>query len=113
MENIRKELEELEERGHFNRTIDQVQAAIDLLERAKAKIEKGVCSSESFRIPFTHTAASDPTSAAITMGTLKKPVKDSFDHITGELKDYYSAQGRYSKAVDKVDTIIFPGVSQY
>jgi hypothetical protein len=44
----------------------------------------------------------DPSSAATTLTSLKKPVKDSFDHVTGELKDYYSAQGRYTKAVDKV-----------
>jgi hypothetical protein len=36
------------------------------------------------------------------MAGLKKPVKDSFDHVTAEHKDYYFAQGRYSKALEKV-----------
>ncbi|KAF2430107.1 putative regulator of gluconeogenesis Rmd5 [Tothia fuscella] len=83
MDSLRKELSELDERGHFSKTIDQVQAAIDLLEKAQEKI------------------SANPSSAAITLAGLKKPVKDSFDNVTGELKEYYSAAGRYTKAVDK------------
>jgi hypothetical protein len=36
------------------------------------------------------------------MAGLKKPVKDSFDQITKEHKEYYFAQNRYAKALDKV-----------
>lgn len=46
MENLRRELSELEERGHFNKTIDHVQEAIDLILRAKGKIENGMDHSE-------------------------------------------------------------------
>jgi hypothetical protein len=41
MDSLRKELTELEERGHFDKTIDHVQATIDLLMKAKEKISNG------------------------------------------------------------------------
>jgi hypothetical protein len=41
MELLRKELTQLEERGHFDKTVDQVQATIDLLTKAKQKIANG------------------------------------------------------------------------
>lgn len=41
MENLQKELSELEERGHFDKTIDHVQEAIDLILKAKEKIQNG------------------------------------------------------------------------
>jgi hypothetical protein len=102
MDSLRKELSELEDRGHFDKTIDHVQEAIDLLLKAKEKIINGEYTPMPFVCYMKLTATLDPSSAAITLTGLKKPVKDSFDHVTGELKDYYSAQGRYSKAVDKV-----------
>jgi hypothetical protein len=42
MDTLRKELTELEERGHFDKTIDHVQATIDLLMKAKEKISNGM-----------------------------------------------------------------------
>jgi hypothetical protein len=46
MDTLRKELTELEERGHFDKTIDHVQATIDLLLKAKEKISNGTVDRE-------------------------------------------------------------------
>jgi hypothetical protein len=40
--------------------------------------------------------------AAITLAGLKKPVKESFDKVNGDLKEVYSVLNRYSKALDRV-----------
>jgi len=83
MEDLQKELTSLEERGNFNKTIDDVQAAIDLLTKAKDKI------------------SNNPSAAAITLAGLKKPVKESFDKVNGDLKEVYSVLNKYSKALDR------------
>jgi hypothetical protein len=84
MDDICKELNSIEERGNFDKTIDHVQAAIDLLTKAKDRI------------------SSDPSIAAVTLAGLKKPVKDSFDRVNGDLKEVYSVLNKYSKAIDRV-----------
>lgn len=84
MDDICKELNSIEERGNFDKTIGHVQAAIDLLMKAKDRI------------------SSDPSTAAVTLAGLKKPVKDSFDRVNGDLKEVYSVLNKYSKAIDRV-----------
>lgn len=84
MDDLCKELNSIEEKGNFNKTIDHVQDAIDLLTKAKEKI------------------TSDPSAAAIALACLKKPVKESFDKVNGDLKEVYSVLNKYSKALDRV-----------
>lgn len=87
MDDLRKELHSLEERGNFDKTLDHVQAAIDVLMKAKSKISQ------------------DPSTAALTLTSLKKPVKESFDKINGDLKEVYSVQNKFGKAIDKVSLV--------
>jgi hypothetical protein len=102
MELLRKELTQLEERGHFDKTVDQVQATIDLLTKAKQRIANGAYFG-SFTVSHpAYMSSTDPSKAAITMAGLRKPLKDSFDNITKEHKEHYFAHGRYSKALEKV-----------
>lgn len=84
MDDLRKELSSLEERGNYDKTIDHVQAAIDVLIKAKSKI------------------AQDPSTAAVTLAGLKKPVKESFDKINQDLKQVYSVQNKFGKAIERV-----------
>ena len=84
MDDICKELNSIEQKGNFDKTIDHVQAAIDLLTKAKDSI------------------SNDPSAAAVTLAGLKKPVKDSFDKVNGDLKEVYSVLNKYSKALDRV-----------
>jgi len=83
MEDLHEGLAALEGRGNFNKTIDDVQAAIDALTKAKDKI------------------SNDPSTAAFTLAGLKKPVKESFDRINGDLKEVHSVLNKYSKALDR------------
>ncbi|TID26873.1 regulator of gluconeogenesis rmd5 [Venturia nashicola] len=83
MDDLRRELNSLEERGNFDKTIDHVQAAIDVLVKAKSNISQ------------------DPSTAAVTLAGLKKPVKESFDKINGDLKEVYSVQNKFGKAIDR------------
>jgi len=83
MEAIREKLNPLEKKATLNKTIDDIQAAIDALTKAKDKIQH------------------DPSTAAFTMAGLKKPVKDAFDKATSDLNDAYAVQNKYAKAVDK------------
>lgn len=87
MDDLCKELDSLEERGNFDKTIDHVQAALDVLIKAKSKITQ------------------DPATAAVTLAGLKKPVKESFDKINGDLKDVYSVQNKFGKAIDRVSLL--------
>src|SRR3954462_15824869 len=48
------------------------------------------------------TRSPDPSSAAITLAKLQQPVKKGFDAVNDDLKEVYSALGKYSKALDKV-----------
>jgi hypothetical protein len=41
MDDLCKELNSIEEKGNFNKTIDHVQDAIDLLTKAKDKVSAG------------------------------------------------------------------------
>ncbi|QDS70605.1 hypothetical protein FKW77_000357 [Venturia effusa] len=83
MDDLRRELDSLEQRGNYDKTIDHVQTAIDALTKARSKVER------------------DPATAAVTLAGLKKPIKESFDRINGDLKDVYSVQNRFGKAIDK------------
>jgi hypothetical protein len=84
MDDICKELNSIKERGNFDKTIDHVQGAIDLLIKTKDSI------------------STNPSTAAVTLAGLKKPVKDSFDKVNSDLKEVYSVLNRYSKALDRV-----------
>ena len=53
-----------------------------------------------------HCNSQDQNSASVTLAKLQNPVKQSFEAINGDLKDVYKALGNYSKALDKVYSII-------
>jgi hypothetical protein len=88
MDDICKELNSIEQKGNFDKTVDHVQDAIDLLIKAKDKI------------------SNDPSAAAITLAGLKKPVKESFDKVNGDLKEVHSVLTKYSKALDRVSLVL-------
>ena len=54
MQSLRKELLELEERGHFDKTIDQVQELIDTLTNFKDKIGNGEISRDHLVLLSSH-----------------------------------------------------------
>ncbi|KIW08591.1 uncharacterized protein PV09_00553 [Verruconis gallopava] len=83
MEAIKEKLVPLAQKGNLEKTIEDVQAAIDILVKARDKIQH------------------DNATAGLTMANLKKPIKESFDKANSDLNDAYAVQTKYSKALDK------------
>ncbi|KAI1912889.1 hypothetical protein LOZ53_003104 [Ophidiomyces ophidiicola] len=84
MDLIHKEHQRLFKRVQSLKSIDDVQATINLLQEARNSIER------------------DPNSASITLAKLQNPVKTSFDTTNESLKETYSALNRYGRALDKL-----------
>lgn len=49
---------------------------------------------------------SDASTTPMTMAKLKNPMKQSFDKLNQDVKELHSAINNYSKALDKVRSII-------
>ncbi|KAJ5788629.1 hypothetical protein N7457_003619 [Penicillium paradoxum] len=84
MELVQKEHDRLLKKTEASLGIKNVQATIDLLQSARDAI------------------AADPTSAAVTLAKLQKPVKSSFDSINDSLKETHSGLNKYTKSLDKL-----------
>ncbi|EEP81761.1 conserved hypothetical protein [Uncinocarpus reesii 1704] len=84
MELLQKEHQRLFKRAQSSKSINDVQATIDLLKEARDSIER------------------DPSSASITLAKLQNPVKSSFETTNDSLKETYTALNKYGRALDKV-----------
>ena len=84
MEELQKELADLERKGTFRNTIDDVQKIIESLEAARDSI------------------TSNPDSAALALMKLKTPMKTQWDQVNTDLKKVYSALNSYQKVLNKV-----------
>ncbi|KAH0564944.1 hypothetical protein GP486_001664 [Trichoglossum hirsutum] len=92
MDNLQKENERLSKKSNLSKSIDDVQATIDLLANARDSIRL---------LKRLLTMSADPTSASITLAKLQNPVKQSFDKVNEDLKDVHSGLTKYQKALDK------------
>ncbi|EEA21620.1 hypothetical protein TMatcc_008955 [Talaromyces marneffei ATCC 18224] len=84
MDLLQKEHERAWKRMKAAKSINDVQATIDLLQKARDSI------------------AADPTKASITLAKLQNPVKASFDATNDSLKETHSSLNKYTKALDKL-----------
>ncbi|OKL59402.1 hypothetical protein UA08_05339 [Talaromyces atroroseus] len=84
MDLLQKEHERVWKRMKAAKSINDVQATIDLLQEARGAI------------------AADPTKASITLAKLQNPVKASFDAANDSLKETHSGLNKYTKALDKL-----------
>ncbi|EED16806.1 regulator of gluconeogenesis Rmd5, putative [Talaromyces stipitatus ATCC 10500] len=84
MDLLQKEHERAWKRMKAAKSINDVQATIDLLQKARDSI------------------AADPTKASITLAKLQNPVKASFDATNESLKETHSSLNKYTKALDKL-----------
>ncbi|KUL86261.1 hypothetical protein ZTR_08363 [Talaromyces verruculosus] len=84
MDLLQKEHERVWKRMKAAKSINDVQATIDLLQKARDSI------------------AADPTKASITLAKLQNPVKASFDATNDSLKETHSSLNKYTKALDKL-----------
>jgi hypothetical protein len=84
MEDLRKEQKRLAHKVNYNKAIDKVQEAIDLLLSARNAVER------------------DPSIAAIQLAKLKQATKKSFDGANDNLKEVNSGLKGYAKVLDKV-----------
>lgn len=84
MDLLSKEHQRLWKRAQSPKSINDVQATIDLLKQARNNIEQ------------------NPSSASITLAKLQNPVKASFDATNDSLKEGYSGLNKYSRALDKL-----------
>ena len=57
MEAIREKLNPLEKKGTLKKSIDDIQAAIDALTKAKDKIQHGKLQDEVYSVIYAHTTA--------------------------------------------------------
>jgi hypothetical protein len=84
MDDLKKEQKRLAQKANYNKALDKVQEAIDLLLVARKNIEQ------------------DPTSGALQIGKVKQSTKKAFDGANDNLKDVNSSLKGYSKVLDKV-----------
>jgi E3 ubiquitin-protein transferase RMND5 len=92
----------LENKGNLKKSIDDVQKIIDLLEAARESVitsKKILWRTTIFRRLIVCT---DPAQAPIALAKLQQPVKRSFERLDSDMKDVYSALGKYGKGLDRV-----------
>lgn len=106
MDLLQKEHERAWKRMKAAKSINDVQATIDLLQKARDSIAAGRPSTfyQYFllMVVLTFPYCTDPTKASITLAKLQNPVKASFDATNDSLKETHSSLNKYTKALDKV-----------
>ena len=109
MDLLQKEHERAWKRMKAAKSINDVQATIDLLQKARDSIAAGrhsfFCHSFLWRVALTFHYCIDSTKASITLAKLQNPVKASFDATNDSLKETHSSLNKYTKALDKVQGI--------
>lgn len=105
MDLLQKEHERAWKRLKAAKSINDVQATIDLLQKARDSIAAGRYFSFYhyflLMIVLTSHYCIDPTKASITLAKLQNPVKASFDATNDSLKETHSSLNKYTKALDK------------
>jgi E3 ubiquitin-protein transferase RMND5 len=109
MDLLQKEHDRLWKRTKSSKSLDDVQATIDLLQEARNTIAAGRLLAHP--CPFEPPSPAinnyiDPTKASITLAKLQNPVKAAFDATNDSLKETYSGLNKYSKALDKVSLVL-------
>ncbi|KAF1988492.1 hypothetical protein K402DRAFT_328660 [Aulographum hederae CBS 113979] len=94
-----RELEELSRRGSLEKSVDDVQKAIDMLVSARANIESSM-SPLPYLQPISNLP-SGPANATMTLARLQTPLKKSFDSINEDLTEVHRANSSFTKAVDR------------
>jgi hypothetical protein len=109
MDLLQKEHERAWKRMKAAKSINDVQATIDLLQKARDSIAAGrhFILLSFFMANLTFPCCIDPTKASITLAKLQNPVKASFDATNESLKETHSSLNKYTKALDKVQGIAY------
>jgi len=100
MDPLLEEAGRVEAQGNFNRTLENVQKAVDLLKQAKEDISNSTDPMD-MHIPPAHTSV-ESSRRALLATKLKSSAKTSSDDFEKSLKDVFSANKAYSKAFEKV-----------
>ena len=99
MDPLLEEAGRVEAQGNFNRTLENVQKAVDLLKQAKEDISNSTDPMD-MHIPPAHTSL-ESSRRAVLATKLKSSAKTSSDDFEKSLKDVFSANKAYSKAFEK------------
>ncbi|KAH3974635.1 hypothetical protein HBH64_137680 [Parastagonospora nodorum] len=83
MDDLREQVELLENSANLSTSIEDIQKAIDQLTAARAKI------------------AADPKTAPLTLAKLQDPFKKSLETAQKDLKPVYAGLNKYGKVLDK------------
>jgi E3 ubiquitin-protein transferase RMND5 len=84
MDAVQKEHDRLSKRSKSSSTLENAQAIINTLQKARDAI------------------AAEPTCASITLAKLHNPVKSSFETINASLKEVYGGHNKYTKVLDRL-----------
>lgn len=99
MDPLLEEAGRVEAQGNFNRTLENVQKAIDLLKQAKEDISNSA-NPMDMDDPPAHRFL-ERFRRALLATKLKSSTKTSSDDFEKPLKDVFSANKAYSKAFEK------------
>lgn len=97
--NLHQALGKLEKEGNFDRTLDKVQEAIDLLTKAKSELTAGTNSLTHCK--SYHLSGTGTLNKAVALAKLKQ-AKSVTDEFEKSLKDVYHANNSYGKVLNKV-----------
>ena len=100
MDSLLEEAGRVEAQGTFNRTLENVQRAVDLLKQAKEDISNSR-NPMDMHVLLTHESLE--SSKRVLLATkLKSSTKALSEDFEKPLKDVFSANKAYSKAFEKV-----------
>jgi len=100
MDSLLEEAGRVEAEGNFNRTLENVQRAVDMLKQAKEDISNSVDPMD-VDVPFADEAL-ESSKRAMSAMKLKSSTRTLSDDFEKPLKDVFSANKAYSKAFEKV-----------
>jgi hypothetical protein len=103
MDDLREQVELLENSANLSTSIDDIQQAIGQLTAARAKIAAGACLFHGPPIgTLLTTTPSDPKTAPLTLAKLQDPFKKALETAQKDLKPVYAGLNKYGKVLDKV-----------
>jgi len=99
MDSLHEEAGRVEAQGNFNRTLENVQRAVDLLKKAREDISS---STDPMGVDIsTAHESSESSKRPLVTAKLKSSAKTWSDDFEKPLKDVFSANKAYSKAFEK------------
>ncbi|EPS41838.1 hypothetical protein H072_4231 [Dactylellina haptotyla CBS 200.50] len=115
MDAVEKELDRLTGKANLSKSINDIDACLELLLAARSTIEAGNYPNEATLSAFiaskvsavgyytdiTGVFSSDPSSTASTVSMVETQLKAGFDKANDSLKEVYGGLNKYGKALDK------------